>query len=240
MSETTEERIDRHAARGGIGTPTFEPRTRDGWIFLAGLLLFWVVYNGPPVPELAGIDLRLGMAGPASSNAWKWLGALLLIALVLWGERRGLASLLITKPTSKDIEWAFSAFGGVMAWSWIASLVAPQEENSGVATITSMSIAGVLLLIVTAAVTEEVAFRGYLQERLGSLLHSRWIGAAVSLVIFIAPHVVFFGPSWLFHQLVGTLALVAFTLIRRNLVATMLLHFLINAPILIPTMLAKL
>ncbi|VXB83896.1 hypothetical protein PSCLAVI8L_20026 [Pseudoclavibacter sp. 8L] len=89
MSETTEERIDSPAACDGIGTPTFEPRARDGWIFLAGLLLFWGVYNGPPVPELAGIDLRLGMAGPAASNAWKWLGALLLIALVLWGRASG-------------------------------------------------------------------------------------------------------------------------------------------------------
>ncbi|PPF46167.1 hypothetical protein C5B85_05930 [Pseudoclavibacter sp. AY1F1] len=97
-----------------------------------------------------------------------------------------------------------------MAWSWIAS---PQEDNEGVGIITSMSIPGVILLITTAA---------------------------VSLAIFIAPHVVFFGPSWLFHQLVGSLALVAFTLIRRNLVATMFLHMLVNAPILIPTVLAKL
>ena len=68
----------------------------------------------------------------------------------------------------------------------------------------------------------------------------RALPIAVSLAIFIAPHIVFFGPTWLFHQLVGSLALVAFTLIRRNLVATMLLHLLVNAPILIPTVLAKL
>ena len=38
------------------------------------------------------------------------------------------------------------------------------------------------------------------------------------------------------HQLPGALALVLISLIRRNLVATMLLHVLINAPILIPTL----
>lgn len=240
MAETAAERADDTQKSVSIGTPAFAPRARDGWIFLAGLLIFWFVFNGPPAREIAGIDLRFGLTGPASSNPWKWGGALLLLALVFWGERRGLASLLITKPSGKDIEWAFYVFGGVMAWSWVASLIAPQEENVGVGMIVSMGIPGVLLLIATAAITEEIAFRGYLQERLGSLMRSRWIGAAVSLAIFIAPHVVFFGPSWLLHQLAGTLALVAFTLIRRNLVATMTLHALINAPILIPTVMAML
>lgn len=221
-----------------IGSPVFARRSRDGVLFVAGLLIFWFIYDGPPVPHLAGIDLRFGLEGPPSSNLWKWAGALLLLGLVVWGERRGLASLLITKPSGKDIEWAFYVFGGVMAWSWLASLIAPQKENAGVEMIVSMGVPGVLLLILTAAVTEEIAFRGYLQERLGSLMRSRWIGAAVSLLIFVAPHIVFFGPSWLLHQLVGALALVTFTLVRRNLVATMLLHVLINAPILIPTVIA--
>lgn len=240
MTDSTPGPVDAPEKRTSIGTPTFTALPRDGWFFLLGLLTFWFVFNGPPVREIGGFDLTLGLEGPASSNPWKWAGGLLLIALVVWGERRGLASLLITKPSGKDIEWAFYAFGGVMAWSWIASLISPQEDNAGVAIISNMSVAGVVLLIITAAVTEELVYRGYLQERLGSLLQSRWIGAAVSLAIFIAPHIVFFGPTWLFHQLVGSLALVAFTLIRRNLVATMLLHLLVNTPILIPTVLAKL
>ncbi|NYF14518.1 membrane protease YdiL (CAAX protease family) [Pseudoclavibacter sp. JAI123] len=240
MAETASQQVVEPVRRVSIGTPAFPPRARDGWLFVVGLLIFWFLFNGPPAGEIGGFDLRFGLEGPASGNPWKWAGALLVIALVIWGERRGLTSLLITKPTGKDIEWAFYVFGGVMTWSWIASLIAPQEDNDGVGTISSMSVTGVVLLIITAAITEEVVYRGYLQERLGSLMRSRWIGAAVSLAIFIAPHVVFFGPSWLFHQLVGSLALVAFTLIRRNLVATMLLHLLINAPILIPTVLAKL
>lgn len=240
MPETASRRVEDPNHRIRIGTPTFAPRARDGWIFPVGLLIFWFVFSGPPVRELADFDLRFGIEGPASSNLWKWFGAVLLLALVIWCERRTLASLLITKPSGKDIEWAFYVFGGVMAWSWIATLIAPQEENAGVEIIVNMDIPGVLLLILTAAITEEIAFRGYLQERLGSLVRSRWIGAAISLAIFISPHVAFFGTSWLLHQFVGSLALVAFTLIRRNLVATMFLHLLINAPILIPTVLAKL
>lgn len=209
MTDSTPGPVDAPEKRTSIGTPTFTALPRDGWFFLLGLLTFWFVFNGPPVREIGGFDLTLGLEGPASSNPWKWAGGLLLIALVVWGERRGLASLLITKPSGKDIEWAFYAFGGVMAWSWIASLISPQEDNAGVAIISNMSVAGVVLLIITAAVTEELVYRGYLQERLGSLLRSRWIGAAVSLAIFIAPHIVFFGPTWLFHQLVGSLALVA-------------------------------
>ena len=240
MASTPPTHVDEPEKRVNIDTPTFAWRARDGWTLLIGLLIFWFVFSGPPVREVGDLDLRLGLEGPASSNPWKWAGALLLVALVVFGERRDLASLLITKPSGKDTEWAFYTFGGVMAWSWIASLIAPQDDNAGVAVISSMSIIGVVLLIFTAAITEEVVYRGYVQERLGSLLRSRWMGAAISLAIFVTPHIVFFGPSWLFHQLVGSLALVAFTLIRRNLVATMLLHVLVNTPILIPTVLAKL
>jgi ABC-type sulfate transport system permease component len=53
--------------------------------------------------------------------------------------------------------------------------------------------------------------------------------------VFVIPHVSFFGPSWLLHQLPGAIAIAAFVLVRRNLPAAMLLHLLINAPILIPT-----
>ena len=221
-----------------IGSPAFARRPRDWWLIIVGLLIFWCVYSGPPASSFAGIDLRFGLTGPISGDPWKWAGALLLVGLVIWGERRGLSSLLISKPSAKDVEWAFIVFGVVMAWSWVAGLIAPQAENEGVSIITSMGIPGVLVLIVTAAVTEEIAFRGYLQERIGALTRSRWIGAFASLLSFVAPHIAFFGQSWLLHQFAGALALVLFTLIRRNLLATMLLHGLINAPILIPTVIA--
>ncbi|SDD31036.1 CPBP family glutamic-type intramembrane protease [Auraticoccus monumenti] len=207
-----------------------------------GLVVIAVVYHGPPVDQVAGLDLRFGLTGPLAGDPWKWAGAALLLAVVVGVERLGPASLLLRRPSGRDLEWVLYAFGAFMVWSWGLSLLAPQEDNEGIATIARLGVAGVLLLILTAAVTEEVVYRGYLAERLGALLGrrpwARWVGALLSLAVFVVPHVVFFGPSWLLHQLPGAIAVAAVALLRRNLVAAMLLHLLINLPILVPTVLA--
>jgi membrane protease YdiL (CAAX protease family) len=165
----------------------------------------------------------------------------LLVAVVFGVERLGPHSLMIRRPTGRDLECVLYAFGIVMAWSWVAGRLAPQRDNDGIATIVGLGVAGVIILIGTAAVTEEVVYRGFLAERLGAMFGRRpWarpLGATLSLVIFVLPHLTFFGPSWLLHQLPGTLAIAGIALFRRNLVAAMLLHLLINLPILIPTLL---
>ncbi len=197
------------------------------------------VYGGPPVDRVGGMDLRFGLAGPLSGDPWKWLGAAALIALVFVVEHRGLHSLLIRRPSGRDLEWVLYAFGIVMVWSWLADRFAPQGDNEGVTAIVDIGIAGVIMLIVTAAVTEEIVYRGFLAERLGALFgRRRWarpLGAVLSLAAFVLPHIAFFGPSWLLHQLPGALAVAAIALLRQNLPAAMLLHLLINLPILIPT-----
>ncbi|GAA3913508.1 CPBP family intramembrane glutamic endopeptidase [Actinoplanes auranticolor] len=204
-----------------------------------GMIVILGVYGGPPVDRLGGIDLRFGLSGPLSGDPWKWLGAAVLIALVFVVERRGWYSLLIRKPSGRDLEWVLYAFGIVMVWSWLAGRFAPQGDNEGVTVIVDLGIVGVIMLIVTAAVTEEIVYRGFLAERLGALFgRRRWarpLGAALSLAAFILPHIAFFGPSWLLHQLPGALAVASIALLRRNLPAAMLLHLLINLPILIPT-----
>ncbi len=205
---------------------------------LGAVVIAWV-YGGPPVDRLAGVDLRFGLTGPLSGDPWKWLGAALLVAVVLGVERLGAYSLMIRRPSKRDLEWVLYAFGIVMAWSWVAGRLAPQDDNDGITTIVSLGVTGVVILIVTAAVTEEVVYRGFLAERLGALFGRRpWarpLGATLSLVVFVLPHLAFFGPSWLVHQLPGAVAIAGIALVRRNLVAAILLHLLINLPILIPT-----
>lgn len=230
--------------------PQDEP-PRDAWSLswprlLAGLVLGGLVvqfvYTGPPVDHLAGADLRFGLTGPLSGDPWKWLGVVLLLVVVFGVERLGWASVLIRRPSKRDLEWVLYAFGAFMVWSWVLGMLAPQEDNEGIATVTSLGVGGVIVLIISAAVTEEIVYRGFIAERLGALFGprpwARWVGAALSLAIFVLPHLTFFGPSWLAHQLPGTLAVAAIALLRRNLVAAMLLHLLINLPILIPTVLA--
>lgn len=201
-----------------------------------GAIVIAFVYKGPPVDEIAGVHLWFGLRGPISGDPWKWIGVTLLLAIVVGVERRGLASLLIRRPSWPDIEWVLYAFGASMAWAWAADRIAPQDGNEGIGIIVQLGVTGILVLTVTAAVTEEVVYRGFLAERLGALFGHRpwapWAGATLSLAIFVAPHVAFIGPSWLLHQLPGAMAIAAIALIRRNLVAAMLLHLLVNLPIL--------
>lgn len=201
-----------------------------------GALVIAFVYKGPPVDEIAGVHLWFGLRGPISGDPWKWIGIALLLAVVFGVERLGLASLLIRRPTWMDLEWALYAFGGSMVWAWVAGMIAPQVKNSGIDIVLQLGVVGILILTVTAAVTEEVVYRGFLAERLGALFGprrwARWAGAALSLAIFVMPHIAFFGPSWMLHQFPAALAIAVIALIRRNLVAAMLVHLLTNLPIL--------
>jgi hypothetical protein len=91
-----------------------------------------------------------------------------------------------------------------------------------------------------AAVFEEILYRGYPLERLSELTGRRWVAVALTLPLFVAPHLAFFGPEWLLYQGSGTAMLYILFLWRRNLVANMLLHLCVNLPILIPTIASRL
>ncbi len=114
-------------------------------------------------------------------------------------------------------------------------MIRPQTDNEGVETIASMPVLAVCALIVTTAVTEEILYRGYPIERLGELASRRWVGTIVSLVLFVPPHLTFFGWEWLLYQGFWTALLYVLYLWRRNLWVCILFHGLTNAPILIPT-----
>lgn len=236
MSTWTLRSLDRF--RSGVDAPVFRAGARDVVALIVGLAIVVLIYDAGARRLVPGLDLSGGLTGPASTTWWKWSGALLLLAVVVLVERRRLASMLLVRPTGGDVSFAVYAFGAAMTWSWLAGTFWPQGQNDGVDAITGLGVGGVLILLVTAAVTEEVVYRGYLAERFGAVLRSRWAGAAVSLAVFVVPHLIVFGPSWLLHQLAGSLAVVTVALVRRNLWAAMLTHLLVNAPILIPTVLA--
>lgn len=203
---------------------------------ILGAIVIGLVYKGPPIDEIAGVHLWFGLRGPISGDPWKWIGVGLLLAIVFGVERLGLASLLIRRPSWADIEWALYIFGGAMAWAWLADMIAPQTGNAGIDVVLGLGVLGILILTVTAAVTEEIVYRGFLAERLGALFGARrwapWVGAGLSLAVFVAPHLAFFGPSWLLHQFPTALAIAVIAVVRRNLVIAMLVHLLTNLPIL--------
>ncbi|OAZ44562.1 hypothetical protein A9Z40_11730 [Microbacterium arborescens] len=222
------------------------PRTRArAWVTaLVGIGLAWSPMWLPEVLRAVGADPRpplaaIGLAGPAASIFWNWLATVLVLAWVFGVERRGLSSLRIVRPTGKDLEWALIFFGGAMAWSWLAQLIRPQNApDTGSATIAALPILVVVAMILSAAICEEILFRGYPLERLTELTGRRWVAVATTLPFFVVPHLFAFGPEWLLYHASGTVAIYVLYLWRRNLVACMVLHAAVNAPILIPTVAA--
>ncbi|MEW1957703.1 CPBP family intramembrane glutamic endopeptidase [Kineococcus sp. NPDC059986] len=219
---------------------------RSWWVALGGIALAWTPMWLPPVVRAAGADpsaaLRsLGLTGPAVSIAWNVLAVALLLTWVRTVERRDLASLRIVRPTGRDLEAALVLVGVAMLWSWLGTVVLPPADGPGRGSseIVALPLLAVVAMVLSAAVFEEVLFRGYPLERLTGLTRRRWLAVALTAPFFVVPHLAFFGPGWLLHHAGGTVAIYALYLWRRNLVACMALHAAVNAPVLVPAVAAR-
>lgn len=205
----------------------------SNFILVVGLAVAFIAYYLEPILDWFGIGF--GISGPAMSIFWKVIAAVIIIGFIWLVEKRSLASVNMIRPSEKDITWAFYLWGASMTWYWIISTILPPEQSEGANTITNLNPLVVIGIILTSATIEELFYRGYLIERFDELTGRLWIGVIVSCVIFMVPHVQFFGPSWLLYHGVGAALLYVLYLWRRNLVAVMVLHLLSNLPILIPT-----
>lgn len=179
---------------------------------------------------------QVGPDGPPSVIIWNWLAVGLLLAYIIYVERQRLASILLVKPKKKDIEWAFWFWGIATSASWLATVLFPPAPNQGTNELLSYSIPVILGIIITAAITEEILFRGYVIERLKKLTGMTWLAVSVSFIIFILPHITFFGPEWLLYHGIGTIMIYVLYVWRKNLYACMVLHLLGNLPILLPAL----
>ena len=215
------------------------PRPARWTLALAGIAIAYSPSWLPPLIRAFNMEWILPWGerspGPPAQILWNTLGVGLLLAFMFGVERRPLASIGIRRPTGKQLEWALYLFGFAMTWQWLVHTFWPQGENAGENTIASQPIVAVVGLILSAAIFEEILFRGYPIERLAELTGRRWLAFAITIPLFVAPHIAFFGVQWLWTAGVGTLAIYALYAKTRNLPACMLLHLCLNLPILIPT-----
>lgn len=184
---------------------------------------------------LAGVDWEF-IKGPPSVLLWNWLAVAVLLVFILAVERRGLESISLRRPSSKDIQWAclFWAISTVVSGGLHQLL--PPPPSTGLDTVLQLSLPVIVALILTTAITEEILFRGYSIERLRELTGQLSLAVAISFGLFVLPHVVFFGPQWLLYHGLGVVLLYVLYLWRRNLWACMMMHLLGNALLLIPAL----
>ena len=126
--------------------------------------------------------------------AWAATLALLLVALA-W-DRLEPSSIGLVPYRRTDPAWAA---GGFLAMGALFFLSVPLVEalglntlEGGVRTLATVPVWIRVAGAVTAGVTEEILFRGYLVERLAALTGRLGIGVALSWILFTALH----GPFW--------------------------------------------
>jgi uncharacterized protein len=157
-------------------------------------------------------------------------------AILLWltrVERLPMRSIGFRRPTWKTLASAVAAAAALMAAMAFhyAVIVRVFHLDTAAAmhqlqTILSMPFWMRVLLVLRAAVVEEILFRGYMIEKARQLTGSSALAVAISVVAFTAAHFAGWGLVQLIPVSVGALVLALLYLWRRDLPSNILAHFL--------------
>lgn len=165
--------------------------------------------------------------------AVKWTVALALLGIVLLWEREPLGSIGLRPLTRGDVIWAFVGFliaGALMGGTIpLLNVLGLGTTETGVRRLGEFSIPLRALMVLTAAITEEIQYRGYPIERLNRLTGNLYLSAAITYIIFVALHISFWTIGGAVQIGLTSIVLYALYLRRRNLTACMLMHALNNA-----------
>lgn len=200
---------------------------RQPWVLLGGVLIALfgldVLDVVLPSPDgLSGPLIWLRLIAP------HWLLTVSIIAGIIWIERRPLASIGLTRPTTHDLGLGVLGFGlGVLAFGLTRPIVRElglTSSSRGIELIGSLPPWVAVTLALTAGITEEVLFRGYPIERLTELTGRLSVGAAVTFLVFTLAHVPFWGLGGALQIGAWTLVVTVLYVRTRNLPACMLMH----------------
>ena len=180
-----------------------------------------VLYFSPTLTASAAIWSELLM--------WVCIAAVCLI--IRRGEKLPFSSIgLGTRRWSKSLGWGVVFTVGIIVIGSIPDVIAVLthfQPNEFARQLTRLPVWLLALTCVRAGVGEELFYRGYAIERLQALGLSRFWAAAIPLLIFSAGH---WTTGWqnVVNAFVVGSVLAAFYLWRRDLLANMIAHFLVD------------
>ncbi|MFZ0553601.1 MAG: type II CAAX endopeptidase family protein [Steroidobacteraceae bacterium] len=212
-----------------VEVPVIAPRR--AWRASAlGVLLALVFFSLPAgswVHEDAGLVNRMGY----ELIVWAWVAGMLLYVVRV--ERRPLSSIGFRALGVKDAIIAVVAGILILALlaliSWVVFPALHWSESRQEASLLALPYWLNVLIVVRAAVAEEILFRGYPLERLQELTGSRAIAAVVSCAVFTLCHIRFWGWHHIFIAGSAGAALTVLYLWRRNIWLNMIAHFMVDA-----------
>ena len=163
-----------------------------------------------------------------------WALTLLLIGFIVVVERRPLSSIGLHRPTWKTL--VFGLVGAVVMVAGMAAIylvIFPRLGLSANEATTNAVMATPawfrVMLVLRAAVFEEIFYRGFMIERLTELSGSRPLAALISLLAFTLAHLNGWGAPHLIIAGFGGVVLTGLYLLRRDLASNMVAHFLTDA-----------
>lgn len=207
---------------GDGGRPT---RVKRATILGLALALFGVLVARQVVNQ---IFPTLTVSAAICKELLIWLCAVALLLVIWRGERLSLKSVGIgTCPASKSILWSLPLTLVCFAIAAVLSVVTHYNGGKSGEAMSKLPLWLMTLIIVRAGVVEEFFYRGYAIERLQLLGLSPYAAAAVPLIIFGIGH---WTGGWANIVIALALGVVlsAFYLWRRDLVANMIAHFLVD------------
>jgi len=197
---------------------------------LLGLVL---ALFGPPALAALTKEFRtlplllLGQAG-------LWALGLAVVGVVVFGERKGLASIGLRQPRWSSLLWSslLWGFGTALVLLYVVSPIAgrliegldSEAFAEGFARLSGRPVWYMVLAGITAGVVEEILFRGYLVERLGALSGRLLWGGVLAWAAFVFVHIPFWGFEAALFTSFGGAVLTALYVWKRDLWANMIAH----------------
>jgi CAAX protease family protein len=205
--------------------------SRAAWITAAGLCIALVV---PVLPALVGWLLDRGPDLTTDRVGWgllvHWLIFATIVAWVVLLERRDLASIGVRPFRWWTVPLGLVAGTAILGASGILIGVLHLSSNTQFAGyLLSLPWPTRAMLVITAGVWEETAYRGYALERLASILGSKWLAGGVTVLCFAFAHIPAVGLDHILPVLIVSIFVTLLYLWRRNLVLNMVAHATVDA-----------
>jgi membrane protease YdiL (CAAX protease family) len=197
---------------------------------VTGIGLFLSLF-GMLIPKLAFLHWSAdpsSTSGTLAREIAHFTLAIVILLLVRFGERRPLRSLGIgTTPWWKTLLWGLATFAVCMVVA--VALAQLTRYNGGAAgkAFEKLPTWLMTLTVLRAGIVEEICYRGYAMTRLEELTGSKVVAFVVPLVVFGLGHWTGGWANILIAVALGGI-LAGFFLWRRDLVANMTGHFLVD------------
>lgn len=204
-------------------------RRRSSRSVTVATILLLIIFQLPIVGWLVpGSSFRALVGG----ECVYWAIAGILVGYVLFIERRPLSSIGLKRPTWKNAAFGLAGAavmigGAVLLYAIVFPALGLQlnQAAAGLSALQSMPRWFQVLLAARAAVFEEIFYRGFAIERISEITGLRWLAALISLAAFTYAHLSYWGWIQLIVVAFQGAVLTGLYLLRRDLSATMVAHF---------------